>query len=208
MAILHDGLHGGFRGKAGGLVGRKIRGKYVVSALPHASKPEAVLRVQQQKFRLAFNCLKKIRVLLNVGLAYDARRSPMSLAMHFNLPVLVMAQEEGFEIVYANLVLSRGRQAVLNSASASLDGAGAAVFSWFAAQPDVYCRDDDKCCFLVYNATRQEPLVAYMAGLRSDLLYKMDLPDSFAGNVLHAYCFTVSADGRYAGDGVYLGLLS
>lgn len=209
MGILYDGPFGGFSGKTGGLVGRKLRGKYLVSALPHAwaRQYSAGLQFNQQRFRLTMHCLAKIKVFIDLGFAYNQAQLPMALALKYNLPVLVRNTETGLVVAYPELLISRGRQAPLNSARAEFT-AGEVLFTWVADREEFYNRDNDKVCFLVYNETRAEPVLVKFGALRADLGYPMAIPADYADDRLHAYCFTVAAGGRYASNGRYLGLIN
>lgn len=69
MGILRKGIFGGFENRTGFLIGRRVRGKSVVTALRHeVLKPRTQAQIDQQlKFELVVSFLKWFKSLIAIG---------------------------------------------------------------------------------------------------------------------------------------------
>jgi hypothetical protein len=207
MGILRGGVFGPVQGRTGPLVGRVVRKQNVVSALPHKSAlpGSTAVSVQQLKFAAVSSLINQLLPLISLGFAYDLKRGALRAAMRHNFRQILSVDNGAVFIDYPKLVLGRGRVAGLNAPSVRLADSGAVVFRWTADVQQEYCRDLDRVCVLIYNASKREPLITTEEALRHDLLCAVDLPADFADDDLYAYILMVSWNGKWASDSMYLG---
>src|SRR5690606_40822262 len=82
MAILKEGIHGGFSGKAGSVVGYCRLGKWVVRSLPKKSQKNKLGTAAQKERRNQFtemqHFLKPILEYIRVGFNKEARTRQMT----------------------------------------------------------------------------------------------------------------------------------
>jgi len=210
MGILRDGIFGPLRGRTGPLSARVVRKINVVSRLREKGKTSAgeAVSLHRLKFVSVSALLNQLLPLVRLGFAYDKNRGAVQAAMKYNFELIVSDQSGEVLIDYRKVVFSRGRQAGLNSPVVHLEEGSIAVFNWACEEQQEYNRCLDKVCFLVYSASRKEPLIAVGAALRSDLNYSMAIPAYFTGDDLYAYTSVVSFDGRWVSNSMCLGKIT
>jgi len=220
MGIQSDGMFGGFYGKTGPLIGRRVKGKSLVTALHHPStkaSTESQL-VQQDKFTMLTQFLLKIKYLVAIGFrAPLSRGSALNRAYKFNYPHAFIEQvalpgEEVVDLNYPLLVYSRGHVSTPNCPSVAVsDGALPTArlvrFSWLPDAQSLYNRSTDKATFVVYNATTQRVTYEVDAAVRAALEYTLPLSGIFAGNLLYCYMSFVNVTAKLSGDSVCVGLV-
>lgn len=58
MAILNDGINGGFTGKAGSVIGYQLNGKWIIKGLPRLSRKNKKGTVEQNACRNKFTLMQ------------------------------------------------------------------------------------------------------------------------------------------------------
>lgn len=213
MGILKSGILGPLKNKTGSVIGRSHRGQNVVTSLYHVSTraPSDKQLDERYKFGMLNSFLKDIGKLVDVGFKRYAKvKSAGNVAFSYNVEhAFILEEADGvWKLNFPALVYSRGDietpdggLVVASYAEAGND----LVVSWEAQQQSVYCRYNDLGSFLLYNATKSCALIRMDACKRSVLTHSVRLPANYIGDVLHCYMNFSSADGKQAGNSVYLG---
>lgn len=209
MGILYNGIHGGFVNKTGPLIGRIVRKKNVVFALPHKSnKPDTAAQLcQRAKFKLLHTCLMEFIELIRVGFRNVVDITPLNAAFRASYPALVLGGAARLQVDYSKLVLSSGKLQPLNSLSAELIvDQRAVLFSWLAAPQNRLNRVADFVCMSVYSAERSIAVTSIGQVRRGELSCNLELPGNFLPGTLHCYVSVISADNKDVSNSVYLNL--
>nr|WP_068888061.1 DUF6266 family protein [Pedobacter panaciterrae] len=214
MGILRSGIFGGFRKKAGPLVGRRGRGKNIITGLHHLSDkvPTKLQQDAKDRFSLLTSFLSTISELVNIGFKHYAKnRRPVNVAHSYNYSNAFVMVDDHYLLNYPKIVYSRGHIETPDSAqvflgnSSLVSEAGSVKFSWLPQGQSVYCQYTDLASFLVYNPEKSKAIIELNVIDRYSLEYSVMLPADFEGDVLHCYMNFASANGKVVGDSVYVG---
>lgn len=206
MGILKSGLLGPFRKKTGPAIGRRHKGQNVITALHHKSnKPLTPLQLEaQEKFGLLSSFLNKIGQLVNPGFKqYAKRKSPVNTAFSYNYDHAFVKTGDNYLINYPKIVYSRGHIVVPSNARA-VPATGQITFSWQRQNQSAYCQHTDLASLLVYNPVKHTYVQLPDITDRYTGEYTMLLPLDFSGDTVHCYMSFASADGKLAGNSVYV----
>jgi hypothetical protein len=212
MGIQDNGAFGGFHGKTGPLIGRRVKGQNIVGPLPHPSnKPSTALQVvQHQKFTMLTEVLSHILALVQRGFkAFAKRNTTSNVAYSYNYDRVFEVGEDQVSFNFSRLVYSRGSVAMPNCPSiAVLGDAGmesGVGFSWLPEHESQFNRSTDLATFLVYKDDRTSWVLMRNAANRGALGYVADVPFLQQGGRLHCYMNFESKDGKLVGDSMYVG---
>lgn len=214
MGILRSGIFGGFRKKAGPVVGRRGRGKNIITALHHPSTnpPTEAQMDAKDKFGLLTSFLSVISELVNIGFKHYAKnRKPLNVAYSYNYENAFVMEDGHYLLNYPKIMYSRGHIETPNGAHVVLEGssptslARSVKFSWLPQDQSIYCQYTDLATFLVYNSAADKAVVVVNAIDRYSLEYTVELPLEFEGDMVHCYMSFASANGKLKGDSVYVG---
>ena len=214
MGIQDNGALGGFRGKSGANIGRRVMGQNIVGPLPHPStKPRTSLQVfQQDKFAMLNSVLERIVPLLRVGFKKSTKRNTTSNAAYsYNYDRVYSNVEGDLTFDFSKLAYSKGSVATPNCPSVMLvesDGEIARVaFTWLPERESEFNRVTDLASFLVYNPDKREGVIKKNVVSRGALGYVIDVPAELLQGRMYCYMSFASKDGKLVGDSVYVGEL-
>lgn len=110
MAILKNGLFGGFSGKVGGVVGSSWKGKQIVKKLPGPRKTESspAQLTQQTKFSKLVNFLKPVTPILNKAFEKSKLNMTAFNKAFSNNQNAITGIYPDYTIDYANVILCKG----------------------------------------------------------------------------------------------------
>ncbi|WP_133574471.1 DUF6266 family protein [Pedobacter metabolipauper] len=113
MGIQSSGPFGGFYNKTGPLVGRRGKGKYIITGLHHASNkpPSGAQLITSFKLGLLMKFLSHFNELINKGFKnYSKGKTKLNAACRYNYErAFITNEQRQKEIDYKNIVYSRGR---------------------------------------------------------------------------------------------------
>ncbi|MEJ2884382.1 DUF6266 family protein [Pedobacter sp. GR22-6] len=203
MGILDDGLFGGFRGKAGALVGRKVNGQSVITALhrKRGRMNRESLPPQVRALPMMVSFLSPLRALIAVGFhKYKKYQSPFNSAVGYNLSRAITYIGTEPYIDCSKLCYSKGTVATNFCTVIMMDEGGELVFSWNSGtQADQM----DLGTFLVYDDDAQLFYVKRDAARRHEGMYFFALPPGLAGHRLHGYMSYTASEGKGQSDTMY-----
>jgi hypothetical protein len=210
MGIIRQGIFGGFEKRTGGLVGRRMRGRSLISAPQHKSaKGRSQAQLDQQlKFELVLTFLSRFRHLIANGFRHAAGKgNAFNAAVKYNFRNnIIIGASPDYVIDYPKLVYSRGSLAGPNAPMVSL-GVNMLTVTWLPEAQSQFNRYLDKANFLVYCPDKKMALVYPDRTFRSSLGYNLPLPVNLGGFPLHVYMSFISVDGREVSNSEYLGLV-
>jgi len=207
MGILNNGIFGGFSNKTGPLVGRKVKGRNVITGLHHYPKGPVSekVRLSQQKLVLLNGFLGQISpVIANGFKEYAQKSTTINAAYKYNYPNAFVQTPEGLVLDYSKLVYSRGKVSTPCAAKVTAV-AGGLQFTWQNAVQNEFNLFADRATFVVYNVEKHIAVIKQNVALRKDIGYVFELPEDFAGDELHCYMSFNSANGKVVGDSVWCG---
>ncbi|MES2827303.1 MAG: DUF6266 family protein [Bacteroidota bacterium] len=210
MGILDTGILGGFRKKAGSVVGRKHRGQDLITGLHRTSgktkKATPLRKIARKKFTLLNSFLSSAAPLVNVGFKKSKHGNPVNTAFSYNYEHAFIVEEEVVTLDYAKLVFSKGNIEELEGLQLSSEN-GHVILNWLAQPQSRLCQHTDKVNLLFYRAVKKGTANCMQAACdRSSLTHSVDMKDS-AGKTFHCYISLGSADGKLQGDSKYLGTI-
>lgn len=207
MGILKSGILGPIVNKTGPSIGRRHMGRNVVTSLYRKSTKAATEEQldAQLKFGLLSSFLNSIAKLVDIGFnQYAKGRSAVNAAFSYNFEHAFVKIDEKYQINYQQMVYSRGHIATPEGTQA-IPGAGNIIFSWLPQSQSAYCQFTDRASFMLYNTSKNKPLVILAVTERHQLGCTIEIPVDYAGDTLHCYMSFDSANGKLSGDSVYVG---
>jgi len=208
MGTQFKGPFSGFVGKTGGLVGRYVKGQFVITSVPIPSKkpPTPKQLDQRSKFALIVNFCSYIGDLIDIGFGtHSLKLSAMNAAVAYNLEHAIAGSSPLFSIDYPHFSYSRGKLYGVSDVEVEALAGAKLKFTWSMSQNVVKLNNPtDQLSILVYNPTKQQYVVLTQAALRSALTYTLQLPANFAPDDVYCYLALASTTGvvsnsQYAG---------
>lgn len=210
MAILKNGINGGFSGKVGDVVGYVVNGRTIIRAKPKArtSPPtEGELR-NRKKFAVAQEWFWRLSDFLRIGFQdYQPNYQGFVAAKSYNQKHALQIDENGDFFINPELVLvSFGTQPLPNEISVESKEGQELGFTWSKEQPYEY---NDHVMVLAYDVDSKEvhARTRTSIGLRKDGSAVFKLEESEKGRTFHVYIAFVSEDRKQRTNSKYLGKL-
>lgn len=209
MAILKNGIFGGFSGKVGNMVGYEAGGKFLVKSAPKKSTlPPTEKQINHRaRFKLMIGFLTIIRDFISIGFNTIKREhTAMNMAMSYNVKNAVTGLAPDFAIDYPRLMISMGNLAIAGFPTAAYAGDNQLEFSWVNDQSGKYCSWGDELNTMVYNEAKNEFLIWQGGARRKDEICKLKLPEDFIGDEVHCYFYFINEKGTTS-NSMYAGLV-
>lgn len=209
MGILRKGIFGGFEKKTGALIGRRAKGKNIISAIQYKhKKSRTVAQLDHQlRFELAISVLKWFTDLIAVGFKHiDGRGSAFNVAVRYNFGTLVTGVSPAYVINYSKLIYSRGSLAGPHRPSIKRVGGGLQV-SWLSDVQTRFNQHTDKATFVIYCPDKAMIMKFRNHVMRAAMGCVLPLLPGLTDVPLYAWMSFISADGKVLSDSVYLGVI-
>lgn len=209
MGILRKGIFGGFEKKTGALIGRRAKGKSIISAIQHKhAKFRTVAQLDQQlRFDRANSVLKWFSDLIAVGFKRTAGKgSAFNAAVRYNFRALVTGISPDYLIDYSKLVYSRGSLAGPHRPSISRLNDGLQV-NWLPDMQTRFNQYADKATFVIYCPDREMIVKFPKHVVRTAMECVLPLPPGLTDIPLYGWMSFISADEKVVSDSVYLGVI-
>jgi len=210
MGILTGGILGPMKNKTGTVIGRIHRGQNVVTQLykrrKRRKKKSKEELASQARLGLLSSFLSEIHDLVEIGFKKMVKHnSPVNAAFTYNYDRAFIEIGEVLVLNYPELIYSLGD--VEGPESPALEYLnGFLNISWYDGPQSKYCQYSDQATVLVYEPAGHDLTIFSKECKRSDLQVSLAI-DEFIGKEVHAYICFASADGKYQGKSVYLGLV-
>lgn len=209
MGIIVNGANGGFKGKAGSVIGSSWKSiNYIKGLYKKRSKPasEAQL-VQQEKFRTLMRFLLPINVFLKIGFGGKnaEKLTPLNAAFQFNLKRAMTGSYPDFELDYSKISISDGALYGGGTVAASYES-GELIFGWSTGDSETFeTYPDDMVYVLAYHPEKDEFISTPAPSTRSMGAVTFFVPDHLATGSVHTWLFLSNRSKTKVSKSVYLG---
>lgn len=210
MAILKNGINGGFSGKVGDVVGYVVNGKAIIRGMPRkrTSPPtEGELR-NRKKFAVAQEWFWRLTDFLRIGFQdYQPNYQGFVAAKSYNQKHALQMDEHGEFFINPELVvLSIGTLPLPNQINVESKVEQELVFTWTMGELDTH---NDHVMVLAYDVDSKEvhARTRTSLALRKDKTATFKLDKSEKGRSFHIYIALVSEDRKQRSNSKYLGKL-
>ena len=205
MALLENGILGGFSGKVGNIVGFRIKNRCYIRKMPaKSSKPPTVKQLAQRaKFALGQVFLSQLRALLKPLPERGAKHiSAFNSCFSQVIRAAVAGTYPEFAIDYSAVRLTAG--SLYNGCRHFVSADQTRLtFSWC---PGMYnCRFEGTAVLLAYNPEKEQWIYNSSNAGSEDRWAELYLPCNFKGDRVETYLYFISADGKKVSDSVYTG---
>jgi hypothetical protein len=207
MGILRKGIFGGFKNKTGGLVGRMVGGKNVITALPHKSLKDCTEAQvsQQQKFELILTTLKWFSSLIEIGFKHAKDKgSAFNACVKFNYNRILIGVAPDYNIDYSKLIYSKGSLVGAAMPMLSLITGGIRI-NWLPDMETRFNRNTDKASFVAFCVEKEMILIYRDLATRADLQVVLSLSAHAAQDNWHIWMHFENAQGNEVSNSAYLG---
>ncbi len=216
MAVISNGINGGFSGKAGTVVGYYRLGKWVIRALPRKSNKNKKGSVNQNISRSRFtkmqHFLSPILDFVRVGFNMEGRSKQMTshnAAKSYNM--LHAFTPEG-EVDFSKILVSSGNLPGALDAIVQKDDTGL-HFSWADNSGEQGAESRDQVMLLAYDdmffeSDGHKKPKAYMmlsGARRKTKMETLEIAPISIGHTLHTYIAFISDDREHISTSTYVG---
>lgn len=209
MGKIKQGILGAVSGKVGSVVGSTWN--HVAYLRGFATKISDANTEEQQAQRASFKSVvrfvKPMKAFLKV--AYKSTKTKMTPYNSVTSNILnecLIKSDDGAQIDYSKVLVSKGGMPVLNDISATC-GVGKVSLSWSdnSELNDSQVNADDNVMSLVYNIDKAQAEFTTKKFKRSDLSGDIILPASWKGDKIVVYAGTKDKKSKDASNSVFLG---
>lgn len=201
MAIIKQGILGGFNGKVGTVIGSTWKGRAVIrSVAQHVHNPRTeAQQAARARMSLVSRMVSAVYTFVSEGFRAQADREAITsgnVATRLNLAQAVTGSGTNVSLDYNRVMLSQGSLLNVESPSATVAASGHSVnVSWTNnAGVDSDVLDNDQVLFCLYNPTRQASIYDLVTACRDDQSAVLHYPALWAGDTLYLYVATRSED--------------
>lgn len=207
MAVIKNGILGGFRGKAGQVNGYRLMGQDIMRGPRNerVNKPEEKELKNRDKFAASQFWLQPITDVVRIGFAgYKPTSHGFNGAKSYISKNAMVQDDAGFHVDPALAMISYGDLPFGDSVSAVLADNFSIDFTWDYTK----CSYDDRAMVVAYDIEARDAV--YDTSIAKRALKKANLPigEDYAGRELHIYIGFVSEDRKRRSMSKYLGTIT
>lgn len=206
MAIIRNGILGGFKGKVASVVGYNLKGQDIMRGV---ADPRSVPSTEnelknQNKFAVTQPWLQALTPFLRVGFKdYDPKFEGFNAAKSYNNKNAVKEGASGFYVDPALALVSYGDMDQAAEASASSESANTVTFKWEGGN----FAYDDRAMVVVYDIEGGKAEHDTAAANVQKKQFVFQLNHMFSGKQVHVYLAFVSEDRKRRSNSQYLGIV-
>lgn len=206
MAILKQGILGGFSGKVGNVVGASWKGIDYIRSLPSSvSNPRTPGQVSQRtKFSLVQGFLTSMQSAVRIGFKnYAGKQTAFNAATSYNLRNGIIGEGSNIKLDFPNLKVSKGKLYPSPSGDALVYN-DELIFEWNNSRGS-NGSEYDKVIMVVFNEVLNESVVRFPQTERMDGEDRIIIPLHWLGHKVHCYLTFTSPDEKMISDSTYFG---
>jgi len=195
MATHRQGVHGGFKGRIGNIVGSTWKGQNVMKIRPASvSNPRTPAQLNvRTRFALMGHLLSTQRRLVSTGFkAYAEGGTAFNAAMKYNLAHGIAGAYPDLSVDYSQVRLSRGTLPVLSGLQVAVSSALSFDLTWVDNSSMSLASPDDLLMIGVYDPETASGYTLLGAFKRSDTSGMVTLPDNWSGRQIELFVFVAS----------------
>ncbi len=211
MGTIVNGANGGFKGKAGSVIGSSWKGiNYIKGLYKKRTKPSSEAQLQQQaKFTLLTRFLLPIQRFLSIGFGRKKmnKATPGNIALQFNLAEAVQGIYPDYVLDYSKIRISDGALYGAGNVTVSYDE-GDVTLNWdTVVNEELGNQLDDVLYVVAYHPERDEFLTNPTRLTRADGTVTFAVPGYLQNGVLHVWYFMSDRTKKRVSKSSYLGEL-
>jgi len=211
MGTIRNGANGGFKGKAGSIIGSSWKSiNYIKGLYKKRTKPATEEQLMQQaKFARITAFLFPIKALLRIGFGLKKAdtNTAMNIAMKANINRAVTGTYPDYSLDYSKIKLSEGGLFSAGSETVSLTDDVLTV-SWNTKVNRISGNADDAVYILVYHPGTEQFLTTDELPERADGVATIDIPSHFSSGEGHVWIFCAERKANEVSKSIYLGTVS
>lgn len=206
MAILSNGILGGFSGKVGNVVGGNWKGIDYIRVKTTPTNPKSDKQVAQRtKFTTALSFLQPITAFLRTGYKlFTAKQTAFNAAMSQVLTNAIVVENDEISLDYSKIQVSAGTLTAALNGTFAYDN-GEISISWDDNSGTGSASASDISMYVIYNPTKTEAVYSTEGVIRSVKTEAITLPSEWAGDTVYVYLTFITADGKDVANSAYLG---
>lgn len=198
MATFKRGIHGGFKGRVGNVVGSTWKGLDVMKIRPAsvANPNTRRQRSQRGRFGLMARFLNAQRRLVKIGFRpYAVHMTPVNAAMSYNMAAALTGEHPNYSINYNKVMLSKGDLPVMTQPVVSYVDPLTVSVSWLDNSSNGGAHATDKLHVSLYHAETNKALGFISCAMRGDKQCLLPIPFEWAGRTVEVFAFFLSESG-------------
>lgn len=198
MATFNQGVHGGFSGRVGNVVGSTWKGKKVMKIRPASVRnPRTPRQLEvRQRFRLMGRFLSSQNRLVRLGWKAAAIEvTSFNEAMRQNIAEAITGEYPELAIDFSMVKLSVGKLPGLFNVQVSSTAFNTVSVSWQNNSGQPLAADSDLLMVGVYDPVSGEGYQSIGAFARQQGAAEIVLPDNWTGRTVEIFLFMVSTLG-------------
>ena len=209
MGTIVHGANGGFKGKAGSIIGSSWKSiNYIKGLYKKRSKPASEAQMmQQEKFKTLMRFLLPINFFLRIGFGRKnaEKLTPINAAFQFNLDKAITGVYPNYALDYAKMSIADGGLYGGGTVAVAHD-AGELTFSWSPEESATFeTFADDLVFVLAYHPEKDEFISATAPSTRADGTVTFTVPDHLTTGSVHTWMFLSNRSKTKVSKSVYLG---
>lgn len=209
MGTIVNGANGGFKGKAGSIIGSSWKSiNYIKGLYKKRSKPASEAQMmQQEKFKTLMRFLLPINFFLKIGFGRKntEKLTPINAAFQFNLDQAITGIYPDYTLDYSKISISDGSLYGGGTVGVSYD-AGDLTFTWSTDDSETFeTFSDDMVYVLAYHPEKDEFISTPTPSTRAAGTVSFTVPEHLATGAVHTWLFLSNRSKTKVSKSVYLG---
>lgn len=211
MGRIRTGVNGGFKGKAGSVIGSSWKSiDYIKGLYKKRSKPATEEQLMQQaRFALITQFLFPIKALLRIGFGLKKANTntAMNMALKANINQAVVGVYPDYSLDYSKIRISAGGLFTAGSETISRSG-NELIVTWNTKVNQVSGNADDSVYILVYHPDSEHFLTTDDIPLRSQGEGTVEISSHITSGEGHVWIFYAERKANEVSKSIYLGTVS
>jgi hypothetical protein len=206
MAVIKKGILGGFKGKAGDVVGYRLMDQDIMRGMPElrTTKASSKEKGNRWKFKISQAWLQPITEVLRIGFAgYKPNCHGFNGAKSFISHHAVHGLDPFQYVDPALVCISHGKLYAGTGLKAEITAEKKVLFSWDKEGPFAY---NDRAIALAYDVNGKNAIYDIGLAKRTMGEASLQLDDDFSGTETHVYLGFVTEDRKERSISKYLGM--
>lgn len=198
MAIHKQGIHGGFKGRVGNVVGSTWKGLDVMKIRPASVANPNTVRQQDQRsrFGLLMRFLSAQSRLIQIGFRpYAVKMTSINAALSYNIAAAITGEFPDYLIDYSKVLLSKGDLPAMSQAVLSYTDPVSVKLAWTDNSSYQGAHASDLLNVSVYDPISNKALSFVSCATRTDATITLALPAEWTGLSVEVFAFFLSEEG-------------
>ena len=207
MAVIKNGILGGFSGKAGAVNGYRLMDQDIMRGPrnPRVSKPTEKELANQDKFGSSQYWLKPLKEVFRIGFqGYKQNSHGFNGAKSYISKNAMVKDDAGYHVDPALALISHGSLPFGDVAAARLGEGFDIEFTWDYNK----CAYNDRAMVVAYDTQNLNAVYDTGIAMRTVKKATLKLNEEFAGKEVHLYLGFVSEDRKNRSISRYLGMVT